>query len=91
MTTEYFFAQPLVFFFFFKHFAEKYNGHAGEGNGNPLVFLPGEFQGRRSLAGCSPWDCKELDTTERFSLIIDMQKSTQNIYLMKFHNINIHM
>ena len=37
----------------------------GEGNGYPfLVFLPGEFHGQRSLAGCSPWGCKELDTTE---------------------------
>ena len=23
------------------------------------VFLPGEFQGQRSLAGCCPWDHKE--------------------------------
>ena len=28
------------------------------------VFLPGEFQGQRSLADYSPWGCKELDTTE---------------------------
>ena len=28
------------------------------------VFLPGKFHGRRSLAGYSPWGCKELDTTE---------------------------
>ena len=28
------------------------------------VFLPGEFHGRRSLARYSPWDHKELDTTE---------------------------
>ena len=33
-----------------------------------LVFLPGEYHGQRTLAGCSPWDCKDLDTTERFSL-----------------------
>ena len=26
----------------------------GEGNGTP-VLLPGEFHGRRSLVGCSPW------------------------------------
>ena len=25
-------------------------------------FLPGESQGQRSLAGCSPWGGKELDT-----------------------------
>ena len=28
------------------------------------VFLPGEFQGQRSLTGYSPWGCKESDTTE---------------------------
>ena len=28
------------------------------------VFLPGEFHRQRSLAGYSPWGCKELDTTE---------------------------
>ena len=32
------------------------------GNSNPLVFLPGKFHGQRSLAGYSPWSCKELDT-----------------------------
>ena len=33
-----------------------------------LVFLPGEFQGQRSLAGYSPWGYKELDTTEQLTL-----------------------
>ena len=28
------------------------------------VFLPGESHGQRTLEGCSPWDHKELDTTE---------------------------
>ena len=28
------------------------------------VFLPGEPRGQRSLAGYSPWGCKESDTTE---------------------------
>ena len=28
------------------------------------VFLPGKSHGQRSLAGYSPWGCKELDTTE---------------------------
>ena len=26
--------------------------------------LPGEFHGQRSVAGYSPWGCKELDMTE---------------------------
>ena len=30
----------------------------------PSVFLPGEFHGERSLAGYSPWGCKESDMTE---------------------------
>ena len=28
------------------------------------VFLPGEFHGQKSLAGYSPWGCKELDMTK---------------------------
>jgi len=32
------------------------------------VFLPGEFHGQRSLAGYSPWDCKESDMTEQLTL-----------------------
>ena len=28
------------------------------------VFLPGELHGQRSLAGYSPWDRKELDTSD---------------------------
>ena len=32
------------------------------------VFLPGESQGQRSLAGCSPWGCRESDTAERLHL-----------------------
>ena len=28
------------------------------------VFLPGKFNGERSLVGYSPWSLKELDTTE---------------------------
>ena len=29
------------------------------------VFLPGKSHGQRSLVGCSPWGCEELDTTEQ--------------------------
>ena len=32
------------------------------------VLLPGKSYGRRSLVGCSPWGCKESDTTEGTSL-----------------------
>ena len=29
------------------------------------AFLPGESHGKRSLAGYSPWGCKESDMTEQ--------------------------
>ena len=32
------------------------------------VFLPGKFHGQRSLAGYSPWDHRESDTTEQLIL-----------------------
>ena len=32
------------------------------------VFLPGEFHGQKSLAGYSPWNHKESDTTEWLTL-----------------------
>ena len=37
----------------------------GGGNGN--LPLPGKSHGQRNLVGYSPWDRKELDTTERLS------------------------
>ena len=43
--------------------------YPGGGNGNPLRYsLPGKSHGQRSLAGYSPWGCKESDMTERRSL-----------------------
>ena len=47
--------------------ANGLGGSPGEGDGNPLQYLPGEFQGQRSLAGYSPWGRKESDTTERLT------------------------
>ena len=40
----------------------------GEGNGCPLILLPGDSHGQRSLAGCSPRCCEELDMTEQLTL-----------------------
>ena len=37
-----------------------------------LVFLPGEFQGLRSLVGYSPWGCNESDTTETLTLSLSL-------------------
>ena len=40
-------------------------GSPGEKKWQPIpVFLPGEFHGKKSLVGYSPWSHKELDTTE---------------------------
>ena len=41
------------------------------------VFLPGESHGQRSLAGCSPWGCKELDMTYRLNNSNQVAKATQ--------------
>ena len=42
----------------------------GGGHGNPLQYSCLENPHRqRSLAGCSPWGCKELDTTEQLSTV----------------------
>ena len=37
-------------------------GTSPGGDGNPLLFLPEQSHGQRSLVGCSPWACKEFDT-----------------------------
>ena len=44
----------------------------GVGNGNPLVFLPGKFNGQRSLVGYSPWGRRESDCTEQLSSQIQL-------------------
>ena len=40
---------------------------SGEGNGNPLLFLPGKSRGQGSLAGYSPRGHKEADMTKHLS------------------------
>ena len=40
------------------------------------VFLPGEFHEQRSLVSYSPWDCKELDRTERLTLSLSLLSDT---------------
>ena len=42
------------------------------------IFLPGKFHRQRSLVGCSPWGCKELDTTE-----VTQQQQQQEICLCR--------
>ena len=43
------------------------------------VFLPGESPGQRSLAGYSPWGCRESHTTEQLST-----SASRHIYLFFF-------
>ena len=43
----------------------------GGGHSNPLLYsCPENPRGQRSLAGYSPWGSKELDTTERLTLLL---------------------
>ena len=46
----------------FEHLAEVVQRRQWQ---TTLVLLPGKSHGWRSLVGCSPWGCKELDTTEQ--------------------------
>ena len=39
-----------------------------------LVFLPRKFHGQRSLAGYSPWGCKESNMTEQRTLLKFLNK-----------------
>ena len=41
-----------------------------EGIANHSSIFAGKSEGQRSLAGYSPWGRKELDTTERLSLVL---------------------
>ena len=57
-----------------------------------LVFLPGKFHGQRSLAGYSPWGCKESYMTEQLTLallfhlqlgglcVVNPQRKTKKLY-----------
>ena len=44
---------------------EKMVGWHHQLNGREFEQTPGDDEGQGSLASCSPWGCKELDTTER--------------------------
>ena len=36
-------------------------------NGHEFEQAPGDAEGQGNLACCSPWGCKELDTTEQLN------------------------
>ena len=46
---------------------------------------PGDSEGQRSLASCSPWDHKELDTTEHTCTLefkVDKTTTTSKIVIL---------
>ena len=47
---------------------------SGEGNGNPLQYLPGKPHGWRSLVGYRLWGRKQSDMTERLNQSINTQR-----------------
>ena len=53
----------------------------GEGNGDPLQFLPGKFYRQRSLVGYSPWGCKELDRIEQLTLAFILKEKLKHDHL----------
>ena len=56
------------------------------------VFLPGKSHGQRSLAGYSPWGCKELDMTEQLTLSLPYIKGcipyTSTLKLLLFSDFS---
>ena len=44
------------------------------------LFLPGDFHGQMSLAGYSPWRCKESDTTDGLSTQLSTVYTVSNKY-----------
>ena len=59
------------------------------------VFLPGESHGQRSLAGYSPWGCKESNTTKLLNnsctqvslvLTVVLEKSLRGTWRPQFHS-----
>ena len=46
------------------------------------AFLPGKYHRQRSLAGYSPWGCRESDTTEQLSMNTHSLFYTQSLCLL---------
>ena len=47
------------------------------------VFLPGKFQGQRSLVGYSPWDHNESDTTKQLNTQTHTLRRHSNVAMVK--------
>ena len=44
-------------------------------NGHEFEQAAGDGEGQGSLACCSPWGCKELDTTEQLNITLTLGNS----------------
>ena len=55
-------------------------------NGHELVQTPGDSEGQGSLACCSPWDQKELDTTQQLN---KKNLNYHTLYLIIFQDLFI--
>ena len=62
-----------------KLICKKINKSQAEENYATPVFLPGESDGQRSLAGCCPWGRKESDMTEATSVSQSVSQSVQSL------------
>ena len=51
-----------------RHKKRAFSPWLGRSLEKEMVFLPRKFHEQRSLAGYSPWDCKESDTAEWLSM-----------------------
>ena len=52
------------------------------------VSLPGKSHGQRGLVGCSPWNRKDSDTTERLTLSV---RFTRLYFQAETHTCCLHM
>ena len=58
---------------------DKMVGRCHQLDGDEFEQAPGGGEARGSLARCSPWGCKESDTTERLNNNKETKSSTSEI------------
>ena len=53
-------------------------------NGHEFEQVPGDGEGQGSLVCCSPWGCKESDTTERLNSNNNIGYTFQVYFILPF-------
>ena len=53
-------------------------------NGHEFEYTPGVGDGQGGMMCCSPWGCKELDTTEQLNWLTDMGKKNDLFFMYFF-------